>query len=524
LVWWGSDDDPTPGVVERHDARANRRNDPEAPSLSGVERAQAPARTEPPPVSPNLPERLVPAHTAHGQVTDEDGAPIPGASVFTLPKGMPGYRNAPSGKQAVPIAETDAGGRWRLAVSDVPGSWVVVIADGYETAHRDLPERPGNEVRIRLKRSKGIEVVVEGSNGPPPEGTRVSARSIGDPFALPGPGSPRRFYEAANVDPTIGAATLHPPLDGSVEIRASRYGFYAVPEREVLTAHQPRVTFRLLPSCILKIHVKDSATGEPLDQGFRFSVLQGGDAVQGGATTLPGGEFRVADRLRPGRHTVIVSSDGYLDSEHPNVVFRQAGEETTVNATLKRDPTLGHLRVRVPALADLPMVRHPLGGEPQPAPAFFLLRRVAPSAGAWDLAPAVHREDATTYRFSNLPSGEVDVLVGNRPSKLVAVVRSVTVPAGNTNIVTAELAEGGMLDLTGLLPAESDFKVVGMKNEHGVTLPVYAAGAGWMSVYGPGDAIDTSRTLGPYPAGATSLEVLTGKGRKKTYPLDIKSQ
>lgn len=446
-------------------------------------------------------------------MTDESDAVIAGATVFVLRKGNPGYRDASPGPMKYPITKTDANGRWSVQAENLSGSWIGALADGYEAAHVDGTGRPDGVVHLRLKRCREIKVVVEGVSGPPPDGTRVSAKSVGEPYAIPGPGSARRFYMAANVEPSLGAVSLHPPLQGAVEIRASRFGYFAEPERVVLAAHQSRVTFRLLPSCVLLLRVTDAATGRPLDQGFSFSVRRAGEVVQGGMTILTGGEFRLADRLRPGRHTIVISSDGYVDSKHEGVVLRGPGGEVTVQASLKRDPSLGRLRVRVPVLADLPPVRHPNRAEPQPAPAFFLVRRRSPSAGDWDLAPRVEREDATTYSFSHLPPGEVDVFVGNFESKRVTLLRSVAIPRGSTNIVTADLVLGAMIDLGAILEEGSAYRVTALRSEQHGRLPVYAKGAGWTSLYDQGDVIDLTQELGPYPIGPASLQVLAKKGQ-----------
>jgi len=516
VLWLGEDGSPsqsatTQGMQDEGAAPS------EAPRLLGVKLDDA-RRTDGAPAPFKQPEKEAhSASTLHGLVTDEHDAPIAGATVFVLPKNIPGYRDAPAGATTLPLVRTDGDGRWTMAARDVSNSWIGALADGHEAAHVDGDNMPEGAVHLRLERCRAIAVVVEGMNGPPPQGTRVSAQSVGERYALPGPGAARRFYVAGEVDPSVGVVSLHPPLREQVEIRASRFGFFAEPERVVLRAHVPRVTFRLLPSCVLILRVSDAATGKPLSQGFNFSVERSGKAVQGGATTLAGGEFRLADRLRPGRHTIVVSSDGYSVSRHEGVVFRRPGGEVTIASALKRDPTLGRLRVRVPILADLPTVRHPLSGELQPAPAFFLMRRVAPSAGGWSLSPSVEREDATTYSFSHLPPGEVDVFVGNYESKRVAILRSVAIPKGSTNIVTAELTPGGMLDVA----SGPGDRVVAIRSDHDGSLPVYAKGMGWMSVYGPEDTIDPDMRLGPYPLGPASLKTLTKQGEAREQSLDI---
>jgi hypothetical protein len=470
-----------------------------------------------------------PAITLRGLVTDEADAAIAGATVFVLRKGNPGYRSARSKPAKRPITKTDAKGRWSVHAEDLDGSWIGALADGYEAAYVDGASRPRKVVHLRLKRCREFTFVVEGVNGPPPDGARVWGISLGETYELPGPDSARRFYVAAKVEPSLGTVSLHAPLQGTVVFRASHWGSFAEPEHVVLTAHRPRVTFRLLSSCILHLRVSDAATGEPLGQGFGFSVRRAGKAVHGGRTNvnLTGGEFRVADSLRPGRHTVIISSKGYLDSKHEGVVFPEPGGGVTVEAALKRDPSLGRLRVRVPGLAALPPLRHPHGGVPEPAPAFFLMRRVAPSAGDWGQAYGDHewdgqREDATTYSFSHLPPGEVDVFVGNIESNRVAILRSVAIPRGSTNTVTADLAKGAMIDLGTLLEDGSEYRFVALRSEQHGSLPMYTRSTGLMSVYDRDDAIDMKKELGPYPIGPASMDVLT-KGKIKKRWLTIRA-
>lgn len=456
-----------------------------------------------------------------GLVTDEAGVPIKGATIFLLPKGSAGFRRT---QAASGTATTSAEGQWDLGVQDLTEIWIGAVADGYERAYVDGDSQHQDLVRFRLKRCREIVVVVEGLAGPPPDGTRVTARPSGESYALPGQGSARRFYLSEKVDPSIGRVSLHPPFRGAVEIRAQRYGFFAEPERRVLVAHEPTVAFRMVPSCVLLLRVSDAATGQPFESAFAFSVLREGTVVQGGSTSLAGGEFRLADRLRPGSHTVVISSDGYLDSRHEGVMFRDPGGEVTVEATLERDPTLGRLRVRVPVLGELPKVIRVPGGEPQPAPAFFLLRRRTPEATAWDFTPRAKREDATTYVFENLASGEVDVLVGNLKSKQVAILRSVRVPRGETNVVTASLRKGRTIDPAAMLPKGSEFKVVSLRSKQGESLPVVAQGNDWMSLFGPGDTLDLTKRLGPYPRGPLEMVLVDVRGREKTLQFKAESK
>jgi hypothetical protein len=116
----------------------------------------------------------------------------------------------------------------------------------------------------------------------------------------------------------------------------------AEPAHVLLQPSERTASFRLVPSCVLRIHVLHEDRS-PFEEPFQ-TVRQdaGTQQVRNGMfTTNPErtGRFDDAVQIRPGTYRVRVSADGYATWTSEPLTFSRQGEALDVEATLKADPS-----------------------------------------------------------------------------------------------------------------------------------------------------------------------------------------
>ena len=428
-----------------------------------------------------------------GVVRSAEGTELEGADVFILRKD--------EGESWQTLTAGD--GRFDLRLKDARGAWIGAALEGYLPAYRDGDDlSPEGEIELEFELEPGPVVrvrVSDGRRGALALDTTIFVTSEIDAALPPALGVALRIQREVVVPAGEHEVGFCVGTRARIHLEAVYGNVRPIVEpQEVLLEPPGEAVFTVRPSCGLDIEVVDAATGQPLDRGFHYSLLQDGKLVTGGALRLPGGRMQMAYRLKPGRYEIEVWALGYRRRAGPGIELADYGEEAEVSVRLEPDPTLGHLRVSIPALGRLPRLENQ-DGTTYPPPARLLWRRAG--GGTWGpLGGASRRETDADYLFTYVPEGEVDLLVAEEVSNLAAFAQGIRIRALETETVVVDLYPGIRFEASESWPADRQPEAFEVRHPTYGVLPVWSLTSSTMYVQEqPGSVPGTGLQIGPYP-------------------------
>jgi protocatechuate 3,4-dioxygenase beta subunit len=230
-----------------------------------------------------------------GRITDERGAPIPGAEVIVRDNGDGPF------VQTFETTKTDAQGLYRLGPF-TPGLYIV-SADAPGHAERELRSHPissrSETLDLQLRSAVLVRGVVVDEDGQPVAGVSLF---LLDPAAQ---GRPRSLDHAETL--AGGTFSLDAPHPGEYRVKLSHMDFLEAEEAMTAPAQDVRLVLRAGAS--IAVEVVD-ATGQPVS-GSHVELIP--SAPEGGRyrgrTGFTDEEGRMTLRgLEPGRQTVVAST------------------------------------------------------------------------------------------------------------------------------------------------------------------------------------------------------------------------
>jgi len=438
------------------------------PTLAGL---AADPRTGPPPAVsstvPPTPGKPAPEANVIGVCVDGEGKPVARATVYVLPKTLPGLDELRG-----PHATCDDEGKFALVAGATAGTWIGAVKDGYLPAHADGDALPDpSAVRLVLAAGGLVVVHVEADD---PEALRVASADVSadvpaQASEYPAPGEPRPAWASAELDPD-GTARIRIGTHGPVRVKASGSGWMWVcePAEIRLERAEGDVTFRLVRSCLLRIRVLAADGRRPFDGPIQAQLTDAatGTLVTGVTFSNPDatGAIDDEDGVRTGTYRVKVASDGFVAWTSEPFTLRHPGEAITVRAVLVPDPAnaSGVIVLTVPAAPreGTCWYRDPKARRGEGAPGVTLRRK----GGAWgdvrgagDMPamdgptdPAAWDGAARILRLKGVPPGSYDALVWDRSTWTCGYVAGLSVPAGGIANATVRLVPGVRVKLQDL--------------------------------------------------------------------------
>lgn len=496
LVWWGRG--APPARVEDHEEGRRdgaRAREPSEPTLHGVDTpSTAPAAPSEAAVREADPSSSLPV--VRGVVRSTEGAPLANAQVFLIRKDVADSWGT----------MTDADGRFDLGPKDPRGRWLGAVCEGHLPAHLDgddLP--PDGECELVLEPGPLVRVrVSDGRRGALALDTTIFVVNEVEGHLTPKPGEIVHVQREVVVPAGQREASVRVGTRSPLRLEARYDHVCPVVEPEEVVLRPPgEAAFTVRPSCVIDVTVVDAETGEPLDRGFGYELLQGGKMVASRSTGAPGGRLPMQYRLKPGTYELQAFALGYRRHPGQTVELADYGDVADVSVRLEADPTVGHLRISIPALSGLP--RREAADGTSSAPPARLLWRMGASAWQGTLPGARTRENDTDYLFTYVPEGEIDLLVAEETSDLAAFVAGIRVQGGRTETVVVDLRPGIRFVASSLWSADRWPRVVHVRHPVYGGLPVWAltpSSAYWAEAGTvPGKGLE----IGPYPGPAVDV-------------------
>ena len=424
---------------------------------------------------PPTPSKPAPEANVFGVCVDDEGKPVPRATVYVLPKTLPGLDELRGPHR--PHAYCDDDGKFALVAGPTAGTWIGAVKDGYLPAHADGDAlSDSNAVRLVLAAGGLVVVHVEADDPEalPMASADVSADVPSQASEYPAPGTPRPTWASAELGPD-GTARIRIGTHGPVRVKASGSGWMWICEpAEVRLEHaEGEATFRLVRSCLLRIRVLAADGRRPFDGPIQAQLTDGatGTLVTGVTFSNPDGTGAIDDEdgVRTGTYRLKVASDGFVPWTSEPFTLRHPGEAVTVRAVLVPDPAnaSGVIVLTVPAAAreGICWYRDSKCRIGERAPGATLRRK----GGAWgdvrdagDMPdmdgptdPAVWDVAARVLRLRGVPPGTYDALVWDRSTWTCGYVAGLSVPAGGLANATVHLVPGVRVKLQDLAGSQA---------------------------------------------------------------------
>lgn len=466
------------------------------------------------------PTRRRPQIELAGEVLDEDGLPVMGATVYVLDKKKPG-----ADRDKVDHEVTGPAGRWRLQTRKTVGTWIGVVAPGYRTALLDGDGvDPTKKIIHVITRSPALTVrVVDAEGKPVPSvGVQLEPWPPGGTYFCPGPLC-RQGDQWAQTD-GAGRCVLRQDVAAPVLVTPFIEGYHGRPASVWLPDAAGETTLVLHRNASLELAL--TAEGAPFvtDELVTLELLDGDTGAVVNAFTQPldgPGRLRLANVLVPGTYHVKVAVPGRRPFLLRDVVVpeAEAGPGRVAGAVppaAAADP--GRLIVR---LEGNTAARAPRGR--RRAPLSFVQRLDGPWKGLGWQAGAPERFDRARQRLEfELQPGTYRLLVADVLTGRAAQEREVVVQAGEA----AEVVLSMQLGQFGRLPAMQDGSVyvraLTTRELSGAALPVYGSSRDGRQRFSRGVDLIARKVrgedvvVGPYPLDEFELVMRRSDGSTKT--------
>lgn len=381
---------------------------------------------------------------ARGTVVDGQGQPVADARILPRLRTVVGGRalELPVATDAIPIAVTDADGRFIVQQAPVDLVSLLTIAAGFALdERRDLSTRreENQDLSIVLLAGRGLAGKVTDSEGHAIPGARVSMG-----WRPAAAGKPRFAGQSAVTD-TSGSYSFT-SLPRILELAMVSANGYTTPGFEDASAWGDRHEFVLKRSQII-VDVSDEATHQVL--GDARGMLRCGGANRTSAL-LPVPDYglgslpMVAGRLYLDMNTVFgTDSAAVLDCDA--IVFAPGHRTARAQVRLVRGSEAPHLLISLQTGSDDASLAGFVVGGRHARIAVFGVRRgmehVIPDES--EVLTNVKADDQGQFAVSGLPEGQYRLRI--RVEGRAPLVRDVTVPSLGLRL---ELPAGGSLEVT----------------------------------------------------------------------------
>ncbi len=430
------------------------------------------------------------------------GRPVAGATVYVLPKRLPG-----GSREDFPHRVTDAQGRWQLRVRQVHECWIGAQAHAHKIAWLDGTQVDPNARMVHvLEPAQPRRVTVTDPLGRPLSG--VGVELIPWPLAqhheLPAPG--RREPGSWVVTDARGEATVYLATPGPALVRPAPEGRTAEPEVGWLAPEADALAFRADLACTLALCLEDAERLEPLSglatlwlrphepgrlaRAATVSVSAGLGCVE---RTLPAGTYDLLAEVE-GREPLLVAG---LDLAAP-------GSVREVRALVARAPEPGRLLLE-------------LSDAPARGLFFFARARGGPRAllGWRAVTPADPGAAPLSFR---LAPGRYDLLAAAPALGRCGLLHDVAVEAGRATPHALALAPGARVEVATLADAVRALRRFEVEAEGLGPLPAYGLAPGSLArkdaelVDLAADAGGRDAWLGPFPADRVRVRAVRWHG------------
>ena len=467
------------------------------------------------PVRPRAPEVRI-----AGEVLDEAGLPIKGATVYVLDKKRPG-----ADRDKVDHEVTDASGRWRLQTRTTVDTWIGAVAPGYRTGLIDGDGVDASKQIVHvLVRSPALTVTVVDRAGEPlaQAGVQLAPWPPGGTYFCPGPLC--RQGEQWAVTDAQGRCTFRQDVAAPVLVSAFLDGYHAHPGSAWLPDAVGETRLAMHPNA--SFHLALTSGGAPLETADLvtvsfFDATNGNGAAAFTEAVRAGGLVRLERSLVPGTYHVTVDVPG-----HPGALARDVlvaeGSAAPSRATIDVPPAAGSGRGRLDVRLEGNTTDRRLKGRRR-APLSFLQR----TDGAWKTlgwrAGAPERFDASRQRLAyELKPGTYRLLVADVLTGRAAQEREIVVQADATAEVTLKMALGQY----GALPAaQADgtyVRSLDAREAGGGRLPVFGSSRDGRQRFSRGIDLIARKVrgedvvIGPYPLDEFELVLHRSDGTTQT--------
>ncbi|MDF1700618.1 MAG: hypothetical protein P1V36_05620, partial [Planctomycetota bacterium] len=452
-----------------------------------------------------------------GEVLDEAGLPVKGATVYVLDKKRLG-----ADRDKVDHEVSDARGRWAIYTRKTVDSWIGVVAPGYRTV---LLDGDGVDVTKQIihvvTRSPTLTVtVVDGSGAPLVEkGVQLSPWPPGGTYFCPGPLC--RQGEQWTVTDSAGRSAFRQDVAAPVLVTPFIDGYHGHPASLWLADAQGEARIVMHPNASFELTLTDADAPLATDDLIRLEFVDR-DTGQGVFAVTEGmqapGLLRLEQALVPGTYHLQVSVPGRPSVLVQDVVIPEGKARASAAIPAASPAGLGRLAVRLEGNV---ATRQPKGR--RRAPLTFLMR----TDGAWAALGwrpgAPERFDATRQRIEyELEPGTYRLLVADVLTGRAAQEREIVVAAGEN----AKTSLAMKLGQFGALPAARDGAVY-VRRLHARTkdrgvLPVFGSSRDGRQRFSRGIDLIARKVrgedvvIGPYPVDEFEVVLQRSDGSKKT--------
>lgn len=455
-----------------------------------------------------------------GEVVDEAGVPVKGATVYVLDKKRPG-----ADRDKIDHEVSDASGRWQLRTRTTVGMWIGAVARGYRTALLDGDGVDASKKIVHvLERSPALTVtVVDGAGEPVGQaGVQLSPWPPGGTYFCPGPLC--RQGEQWAVTDVQGRCTFRQDVAAPVLVRAVLDGFHAEPGAAWMPdcTGETRITVRPNAS----FHLTLATQGKPPAPAGRLVTLEFLDPETGDLraafteTLRDDGSVRLERALMPGTYHVAVAVPGSPAVLVHGVVVGAAGDGPT-RAQAEVPPPAGAALGRLVVRLEGNTATRRIKGRRR-APLSFLLRTDGPWRTIGWQPGAPERFDASRQRLEfELRPGTYRLLVADVLTGRAAQEGAVVVKGGEDAELTLTMALGQY----GALPAaETDgvyVRRLEARDSDGA-LPLFGSSRDGRQRFSRGIDLIARKVrgedvvIGPYPLDEFELVLHHSDGSKKT--------
>jgi hypothetical protein len=410
-----------------------------------------------------------------GEVLDEGGLPVKGATVYVLSK-----KRAGANRDKIRHEVSDARGQWDLRVRKTVDCWIGVVAPGYRTTWLD---GDGVDIGVKIihvvKRSPALAVTIVDEAGKPlaKQGVQLAPWPPGGNWFCPGPKC--RQGEQWGVTNEAGKATFRQDVAAPVLVTPFIEGYHGHPAPAWLPEATGDLKLVVHPNASLEVKVTSATplTAEDNLITLEFFERARGRGVFAFTETLPlSGVLTLEQVLRPGTWHLRVSVPGrpavlLEDIEIPESRGLDFVPAVKVALAARREQTTAQLTLRVTGNVG---TRQPRGDRRAPL-VYFMRTDGRWSSLGWQVGGPESFDSARGYLRFALAPGRYRVLVADVLTGRAALDRDVVVaPAAST-----ETSMPMKLGQFGALPAVRDGAVyvrsLEAKAGDGMPLPLFGS-------------------------------------------------
>lgn len=455
-----------------------------------------------------------------GEVLDEAGMPVKGATVYVLDKKRPG-----ADRDKIDHEVSDANGRWQLRTRKTVGCWIGVVAPGYRTALLDGDGvDPTKKIIHVVTRSPALEVTVVDEDGKPvPEaGLQLAPWPPGGTYFCPGPLC--RQGEQWAVTDEDGRCTFRQDVAAPVVITPFRDGWHGHPGSIWLPDASGTAKIVLHPNASLELTL--TSEGAPLDTQdlITLEFLDGTRGTTAFAFTeslAREGLLRLERTVVPGTYDVAVSVPGRPPVVLRGVVIPDEGDRTarlSAEIPTERAKAAGTLVV----VLEGNKPNRPIKGRRR-APLSFL-QRIDEGAllSGWQPGAPERFEAARQRLVYELKPGTYRLLVADVLTGRAAQEAAIEVEPGKQTKLTLPMALGQYGKVPAVQDGEIYVRALEAREVGGGGLPVFGSSRNGRQRFSRGIDLIARKVrgedvvIGPYPLDEFEVVLRRSDGSTKT--------